>query len=312
MKYQASFLLLLVMLCFSVACKKETKTSTLPHNTSETPKLKAVFINGDSLHYTDFGTGEPVIFVHGSLGNYTSWSAQVDTFATQYRVIAYSRRYHHPNKTVYIDTVDYSAAIHAKDLATLIKTLDLGPIHLVGHSWGAYTALKTTIDNPELVKTLTLGEPPVHALIENTKLGDSLIANLYEYTLNPSANAFKSHDDTRGTALFINGVMNDSLLYSKVSEQTKARWKQNTTELKGLVTHKSFLNIPPTAVQQVMTPTMVIKGDRSPEFLQLIATKLDSLLPNSQLFTLPNASHGLQNENPKVFNETVLLFIDNH
>src|SRR2546430_1114455 len=47
-----------------------------------------------------------------------------------------------------------------QDLASLIDKLDLGPVHLVGHSWGAFVCLWLSIRRPELVRSLVLAEPP--------------------------------------------------------------------------------------------------------------------------------------------------------
>jgi len=312
MKNKSFFLSIILVLFCLIACKQNKSESVLETDKNNSKELQSVFINGDSIHYTDFGKGEPVVFVHGSLGDYRSWGAQVDTFSMHHRVIAYSRRYAQPNKQIFNDSADYSVLPHAKDLAALIKSLNIGPVHLVGHSWGAFTALKATIDHPELVKSLVVGEPPVHSLISNTRVGDSLLNDLEEHTFKPSANAFKKNDNLGGIRLFIGGVMGDSLIYSKAPEFVQKRWNKNVLELRGLVVNRSFITIPPEDVQNITTPVLVIKGELSPAFLKVIADKLDSLLPNSELFTLPDSSHGLQSSNPEVFNKTVLDFIESN
>ena len=48
---------------------------------------------GIELHYVENGRGTPVIFVHGSLSDYTYWQGQMEPFASYYRALAYSRRY---------------------------------------------------------------------------------------------------------------------------------------------------------------------------------------------------------------------------
>ena len=147
------------MFCF-ISCKNHDSNKSKQEIDHAVTELKTVFINGDSISYMDIGKGEPLVLVHGSFGDYRAWENQLDTFATKYRVIAYSRRYAWPNANPLSDMLDYSPGRHAKDLAQLIKTLNLGPAHLVGHSWGGYTVLKTAIDHPELVKSMVLGEPP--------------------------------------------------------------------------------------------------------------------------------------------------------
>jgi pimeloyl-ACP methyl ester carboxylesterase len=38
---------------------------------------------------------------------------------------------------------EHSPLVEAADLGGLLDVLDVGPVHLVGHSYGAYTALST-------------------------------------------------------------------------------------------------------------------------------------------------------------------------
>jgi len=304
-------ILVLTFFLYTVnACKKTTKENTFNQKENISSILQKVYINGDSIHYLDVGKGEPVVFVHGGLGDYRSWAGQIDTFSVNHRVIAYSRRYAFPNRQIYIDTADYSVIPHAKDLAELIRKLDLGPVHLVGHSWGAFTSLKATIDNPELIKTLVLGEPPAHSLISNTKTGDSLINYIVEKAFKPSDEAFRNNDDVQGITAFIGGVMGDSLIYSKVPDETRERWLQNTIEMRGCVNVEAIITIPPEEVKNIEIPVLVMKGDRSPLYFGKIADTIHRLLPNAQLHTLSNSSHGLQGNNPEEFNKTVLNFID--
>ena len=89
-----------------------------------------------------------------------TWEAQIETFSKDYRVIALSRRYAYPNRQEENETNDYSVTQHSQDLTQFLKTINVGPVHLVGHSYGAFTALMVTLENPELVKSLILGEPP--------------------------------------------------------------------------------------------------------------------------------------------------------
>ena len=60
--------------------------------------LRSVTITpGVELHYIEKGKGVPVIFIHGTLGDYSVWQPQLRFFAGSYRALAYSRRYNYPN-----------------------------------------------------------------------------------------------------------------------------------------------------------------------------------------------------------------------
>jgi pimeloyl-ACP methyl ester carboxylesterase len=51
-----------------------------------------VHVNDVDLANVEQGHGDPVVFVHGSLGDYRLWDAQMAPFGERYRVVAYSRR----------------------------------------------------------------------------------------------------------------------------------------------------------------------------------------------------------------------------
>ena len=191
--------LMLLLFCFC-SCSKNNTDTTTQNQTPVAPDVKAVFINGDSIHYIDIGKGEPVVFVHGTLGDYRIWGAQMDTFALHHRVIAYSRRFAYPNKQVINDTADYTVVPHAKDLAELIRALNLEPVHLVGHSYGAFTSLLTTINHPELIRSLTLGEPPVMSLLQDVPGGETIRNSIITKAIIPAAEEFRNNNNEKAAA----------------------------------------------------------------------------------------------------------------
>lgn len=111
-------------------------------------------------------------------------------FSEQYRAIAYSRRYHYPH-AVPGDSTDYSANLHAMDLASFIRGLGLQQSHIVGSSYGAYTALVLASKNPELVRSLTIGEPPILPWLEGIEEGAPLMANFMMNVWEPLKIAFQ-------------------------------------------------------------------------------------------------------------------------
>ncbi len=303
-------LLILLSLIGIFACREAKPVSKAIQIQPTTYELRRLAINGDTLHYLDIGKGDPVVFVHGSIGDYRAWEAQIDTFATKYRVIAYSRRYAWPNAQPLSDTLDYSAAQHAKDLAQLIETLDLGPSHLVGHSWGGFTVLKMAIDHPKLVKSMVLGEPPASTLIVGSIKGDSLIVDFQNNVLNPAGEFFARQQKDSAVATFVAGVMGSKEVYRAVPDEVRKRWLMNTTESEGGLITDSWTPISVSEVRQLKIPTLLLNGEYSPRLFGKIVDTLVTLLPNSELKILPKASHGLQGENPDEFNKMVLGFLE--
>src|SRR4026208_2565868 len=106
MKKNYFSLIFLLMLFCLYSCNNSNTGTTTQNEAPGVPELKAVFINGDSIHYIDIGKGDPVVFVHGAVGDYRTWEAQMDTFAKNHRVISYSRRFAYPNKQVINDSAE--------------------------------------------------------------------------------------------------------------------------------------------------------------------------------------------------------------
>ena len=126
-----SFFLLLVYLS---SCNNNNTGTITQNETQAVPEVKSVFINGDSIHYVDIGNGDPIVLVHGIMGDYRTWEAQMDDFSRNNQVIAYSLRDGYPNKQILDSAADYSLSQNTNDLIELLKALKLGPVHLVGYS----------------------------------------------------------------------------------------------------------------------------------------------------------------------------------
>lgn len=93
--------------------------------------MVTVDINSASLAYVERGSGEPVVFVHGSASDHRTWHLQHDEFGRSFRAIIYSRRHHWPNNPI-AEGIDYSMAEHVDDLEALLQSLDATPAHVVG------------------------------------------------------------------------------------------------------------------------------------------------------------------------------------
>src|SRR5436190_4338068 len=121
--------------------------------------IENVRVNGVELHYLEKGSGVPVVLIHGGLGDYREWNAQIEPFSQHYRVLDYSRRYNYPNDNS--ERPDHSAFVEASDLVALLDALKLERVHLVGYSYGGLTALFFAPQHPERLRSLTLAEPAI-------------------------------------------------------------------------------------------------------------------------------------------------------
>jgi pimeloyl-ACP methyl ester carboxylesterase len=237
----------------------------------------------------------------------------MDTFAKNHRVISYSRRFAYPNKQMINDSADLTVIAHSKDLSEFLKVLNMGPVHLVGHSFGANIILFTAIEHPELVSGLTLGEPFVPALLQYVPGGDTILNNFITKTFGPVAEAFKNNDNEKAANALVTGVMGDSLYFSRLPQKDRENMMVNTPELRGIVFSKNIF--PPVTcddLKKIKVPVLLLKGDKSPIVFPLMIEELNRCLSNREIATLKNTTHGLEYENPAEFNKIVLGFIDKH
>ena len=307
--FSLSVLFFLFYLC---ACTNNNSSRTKQNEARAIPEMKSIFINGDSIHYIEVGKGDPVVFVHGAFGDFRTWEAQMDTFAQHHRVISYSRRLSYPNNQIDNDSIDVTYAAHAKDLAELLKSLSLGPVHLVGHSGGGTISLLTTIETPELVRSLILGEAVVQSLLTNVPHGDTVVNSLLK-AIKPATEAFKSNNDEKGVSTFINAVMGDTLYFNNLSRQIQDNMMTNAVETK----HNLLYGNPPPQItcddlSKLKVPVLLLTGGKSISFFSLINDELYRCLTNRERATIINATHGLEFENPSQFNKIVLEYISKH
>jgi non-heme chloroperoxidase len=90
--------------------------------------------DGTQIYYKDWGTGKNVVFSHGWPLSADAWESQMLLLASNgYRCIAHDRRGHGRSSQPW-DGNDMDT--YADDLSTLLETLNLNGVTLVGHSAG--------------------------------------------------------------------------------------------------------------------------------------------------------------------------------
>ena len=112
--------------------------SVLPKLPTPT-KSEMATLNGVKLYYAQFGRGEPVLFLHGGMGNSTHWARQVEHLQDRYLVTVMDTR-GHGRSTISSNTFGF--ATFAKDVEALLDHLAIRETALVGWSDGGITGLQ--------------------------------------------------------------------------------------------------------------------------------------------------------------------------
>ena len=278
--------------------------------------LKNIEINGRQLHYV--GQGEdgqpPVIFIHGGLDDYRCWQFQIDSFSRKYHTISYSRRFAYPNKWIGNIVTDNTIEDNAKDLAELIRKLELAPAHLVGASYGAFIALYCVSKNPELAKTMVLNEPPIFEFLARSHMKEDveLLQRFRTHVQSPTEDAFKRGDFKKAAQTFIDRVMDIENFFEQLPEQDKQSLMDNAKSLEGELESEQPSSFSVEDVKQITTiPILIVKGELSPKLFLRIVDILSDNMPNTEQIVIPNVSH----DNVKftnIFSSKVMEFFERY
>jgi pimeloyl-ACP methyl ester carboxylesterase len=271
-------------------------------------QFKKVKIADAEINYIDTGAGMPIVFVHGGMEDYRTWVPQIDSFSKKFRVIDYSRRFNYPNQNAK-EVKNFSAQTEASDLAQLIIQLNLPPVHLVGHSFGALTALTLAIQYPQLVQSLTLSEPPIISWLPDLSDGKKLYNDFYNNLWKPVKHDFEQNDTS--------AVMRHTIIYfygSDISKEIPAEdWKQliaNLAEWRAIAySSNAFPAVSKQDVQNLKMPVLLLSAGQTMAVLKLTNAELKRLLPNAQNFQLAEGTHDYWVTNPKQMGDALMNFL---
>ena len=266
---QLRYLLVLSLLMMTGIVSAQS--SVIPYG-KNTKAGKYADIRGFKMYYETYGTGEPLLIIHGNGGSIGDFNFQIPYFEKKYKVILADSRAQGKS----IDNGDsLTYEMMADDLDALLDVLNLDSCYVIGWSDGGINGLLLAMRHPEKVRKL--------AVTGANLWPDSSAIDPYHFTMVSHA-----YDSTALLEKTTNHLRNLKLLH------LLAHQPHITTEQLGTI----------------KCPTLVIGGDHDiilPQHTLLIA---ESIL-KSYLWILPNAGHATLIFNSEAFNKTVYEFFKN-
>ncbi|MGH3447517.1 MAG: alpha/beta fold hydrolase [Nocardioidaceae bacterium] len=255
--------------------------------------MQAHRVDGSALTYELRGEGNPVLLIHGALGQVEIWAEVVEALAATHRVLAYDRRGHgrSPNATA-------NRRRHAEDAAALVREVVGEPATVVGYSSGGSIALETALLHPELMRALVLIEPPWHWLRPPSAEFVGLLAK--------ARYAYLRGRDREAAEMFLRWV------FKRQSGGTA--WDDTPPDLKELLLGNSgafdigarphrydqMLNdVSAKAVANCAVPVTFLLGDDSHPIFHRSHQSLTAALPTATTRRIPKATHLLPCEAPE-------------
>ena len=263
----------------------------------------ATIPSGISVPYVERGEGEPLLFVHGSLCDYRFWRGQTEPLAKDFRTIAVSLSHYWPAGEACIQG-EFGWETHVAELAEFIETMDLAPVHLVGHSRGGCVAFQLARRFPRLVKTLTLADPG----------GPLQIDGMPEAALPAATNALRA----KVANLIEQGEIDAGLELFVDSVSVPGSWRKSPAGFRTMAIDnaatlpKQFRDPLPAysreAARDVKCRTLLIEGQKSPRMFRNNVEKLAEWMDFAERQTIEGASHGLNVSHAGAFNRLVQAF----
>jgi len=264
----------------------------------------AMLPSGTRLPYVASGAGEPLLFVHGSLCDYRYWDRQTEVLSNQFQCVSVSLSHYWPLDEASADST-FSLRTHVEELAEFIVAMDLGPVHLVGHSRGACVAFQLAHAYPELVKTLTLADPG----------GPLQIDGKPEAALPPATTALRA----KVADLIDSGAIEAGLELFVDSVSMPGIWRKSPASFRTMATAnaatlpKQFRDPLPAytrpAAAALACPTLLIEGERSPRMYRDNVATLAGWIGHVDKRTVAGASHGMNVTHAAAFNRLVRTFV---
>lgn len=245
-------------------------------------------VNGLNMYYEEYGSGKPLILLHGGTVTSQMWQPFLPSFVPHFRVITPDSRAHgktdNPNG-------ELSYQLMADDIAAFIQALDLTQPLVFGYSDGGQIALEIGMRYPGLTAALVVG------------------AAWYKFSETYS-NSLKASGFESPGVVNIEKIQSDEPEWVSRLKKDHARTNDSDywqTLLKQISTlWWTPLNYSVEDFHKINEPTLITMGDRDGMIEIEQAVDMYRFIPNAELAILPNGTH--PSPNPKLFTDSVLDF----
>jgi pimeloyl-ACP methyl ester carboxylesterase len=252
-----------------------------------------------TLNFKLYGTGEPLLVLHGLFGTLDNWQTVGKKLAENYAVYLIDQRNH--GRSPHVAGLDYQ--LMADDLANFMDAHYLEKAHVLGHSMGGKAAMQFAFNHGERLDKLIVVDmaPKPYQGGHETIL--AAIRTLPVQTIENRKQA-DMHLHEAGIAQV--GIRQFLLKNLSRDPEGGYRWKMNFSEI-----DQNYANV--LANIEMTTPhageTLFIRGDRSDYILPTDGELIRSYFPKAHVVAIENAGHWVHAEQPQALLEVVEEFL---
>jgi len=242
---------------------------------------KYIKISNTNIYYEEYGSGMPLLLLHGGFGSIHHFQQVIPKFAKHFKVIAVDSPGH--GRSELSDSLSFE--LMTDYCSKLIDQLKLDSVYVVGYSDGGITGLLLAEKRPDKVKK-------VIASGANSKM-DGIKPEVLDYLklINPT---------------FIETNLKDWLEEYKSKSPNKDKWEKYITDMTKMYSQDTLIS--DQALSNIKAKTLLFFGDRD-------VVKLDhgiemyQKIPGSQLCVLPNTPHEVFSASPELISNIGIAFL---
>jgi len=264
-----------------------------------TLKTGFIEVDGGKIYYEEKGQGNVVVLLHPGLTDLRMWNKQVSNLSKNYRVICYDQRGYGKSD---IPTEKYSTN---KDLLTLLDSLGIEKVNLVGICMGGLHALEFVNEYPDKVEKIILSG----TAFLNWKYPESVIKKNIEFSNIVQEGAEKAIETIKTDPFWKQTYPSDKypeaqkLFLEYLNENKKAfsvHWQLKEQDLTTI-----------DKVSEINKPVLIIRPEFEMDYVVEIADYLLDSIKGSLSVDIENAGHFANMERSEKFNEIILEFLSN-
>jgi pimeloyl-ACP methyl ester carboxylesterase len=276
------------------------------------PELRSVRIHGYRRSFLVAGDGPPLVLVHGIGNDHTSWLPVLPALAAHYTVIVPDLLGHGESDK---PRADYSAGGFANGLRDLLTVLRIKKVTIIGHSFGGGIAMQFGYQFPERTERLVL--------VSSGGLGKSVNPLLRLFSLpgsGPLLALGASPPVYHAAHRVIRKLHESGLPYTIDMEQaTEAYGGLRDPEARFAFRHllRAVIDVRGQVVTMIDRaylaedlPVMVIWGEKDSVIPVKHARYARDIIPGVQVRIFEDAGHFPHRDQPELFAEAVLNFLE--
>lgn len=244
------------------------------------------------LYYEEYGTGTPLVFLHGASWDGRQWEPQVDYFSFQYRVITLDVRGHGRSS---LPPGEVDPRQFSRDVVALLDHLTIEKAVLIGLSMGGHISIQTAAYYPERVERIVLiGAPFTNSF------------NLYEKLAVPinrwSCRLLSMKSIGKAQAKMLSKFNPE--IYDYIMDVFDNYDHDVFNRVWSAVTKMESRDL----LAQISCPALLLIGDHDTMTNYQQQTMLE-MLQDARLVTIENANHATNLDNPNQVNAAISSFL---